>query len=93
MSANTLYQLQLFQIVKAYVWNIIEILNDVMLSLVNVGIPNQFTLNVEQEILNKLTKQSIIPAKNLRLRNVIGQGKQESHTQMKRFQRNYSYAS
>ena len=74
-------------------WNIIEILNDVMLSLMNVGNPNQFTLKVEQEILNKLTKQSIIPAKNLRLRNVIGQGKQESHTQMKKFQRNHNYTT
>ena len=74
-------------------WNIIENLNDVMLSLMSVGIPNQFTLNVEQETLNKLTKQSIIPAKNLRVRNVIGQGKQESHTQIKEYQWNHSYAS
>ena len=93
MSTNTLYELCLLHIINVYVCNVLKILNEVVLSLMTVGIPNQFTLKVEQEVLNKLTKQSIIPARNLRLRNVIGQGKQESHTQMKTFQQNHSYVS
>ena len=56
-------------------WHILESLNDVFLSLINVVPATPFTLNVEPEILNKLTKELIIPARNLRLRNVIGQGK------------------
>ena len=56
---------------------ILESLNDILLSLINVVTTNPFTLNVEQDILNKLTKELIIPAKYLRLRNVIGQGKKK----------------